>query len=221
MVVGVFLYSIITRNQNRQREEDERTAAVVGSFPIVVSKQKDSSSQKAQEQDEAYSRNSGLYDMSSPQYITSPPDLLGRHESGSDDSDGDEGVPLHVFHDDDHEGSPQTFPQGVSTSWRDQILRNPQDESSPFGDGGISLDPNQPFVQPILDEEVDKDGFPSRGFQSPRSQSSQYHSVYSEDYEYPDSYYAGSSLTDSDPHSSPERRSPSKLSVAFDRGEII
>lgn len=207
ILLGVFFYTI--RNRRQAKQEQERTAAVVGAFPVVVSKQGVSQVQAAQNRDEAMSKR--VYDMSSPQYISAPPDLLGRHHSESDDSEGDEEIPLHVFQDDDTAPS-RALPQGVSTSWRDQILRNSHEESGPFG-GGISLDPNQPFVRPILDEEADRNGY-----QSSHS-SSEYHSVYSGD-GYGSSYYAGSS-TDSHTRYSPERRSPSKLTAAFDQSEII
>ena len=239
ILLGVFLYTLISRRH--KREQDERTATVVGAFPVVVSRHSVSQFQKAQEREQSKYRKPMIskqsisqvqmenmrdeavmskrsFDTTSPHFLSLPPELLGRNYSESDDSEGDEEIPLHVFQDDDTPPS-RTPPHGISTSWRAQILRNSYEEDGPFG-GGISLDPNQPLVRPILDEETDRSGHrspPERN--SAHSRSSQYHSVYSDDY--PSSFYAGSSLTDSPTRPSQTQQTPSKLTAAFDQSEII
>jgi hypothetical protein len=217
LLLSVFTYAFISRRRERQ-EEDEREASIqVGAFPAVVSQTNVARARSSQRG----SLNNAVKPFNgTPREYSYPPSSnleSNRNPSESDDSD-DEGVPLHVFHDDDN--SPRPIPKGISTSWRDQILRIPTDisHSLPLGSGtSISLDPNQPIVRPILDDEqVGKSlSFPSMEHQS-SAEFTLYHSVNSRDQ---DTFASSRELQKSPPSS---RLSPQDLyaySREFDYSE--
>ncbi|CAB9525850.1 expressed unknown protein [Seminavis robusta] len=246
LMLGVFLYIFISRR--RDTLEEERSSTVqAGAFPVVVTKTNVDSVQDA-ESESPSSRAASTYAEISRYYSESSELILRRNQSDSDDDDDEEGIPLHVFHDD--ENSPRQPPIGISTSWRDQILRDeaPLSPPSKGAVSSISLDPSQPIVTPILDDEG------GHIMMTPKSQSqqqsspeySQYHSVNSgtgsEEYfgtsprnfhnmssaefsRYHSAYSgsdAASTLSSSPRHWSPTKHeSPSKLKVAFDKAEII
>jgi len=183
LLAVVFCYMYITRRHQKREEEEERNAFVVGAFPVTVT------SANLGGRDALYRSDNNFPETASSHYSTSPAKITKSGVSYGYATD-DEGFPLHVFQDDNN--SPQQLPQGVSTSWRDQILRD---------DKGIdgSLDPNRPFVRPVLNDEGHS------YYRSPETQ------------DYGSGSYESSSFASS-PRS---RMSPSKLTVAFERREVI
>ena len=201
LMTSVVIYMTIIRRRYK-REEEEHNAAVAGAFPSAVTQQNIAQIRLSHrgESDRKDSSNN-IYHEISKRYSNSSEVLPGnRSISDGGSSMGDED-PLLIFHDG---ASPRHLPEGISTSWRDQIIRDDHHESA------SSLDPNRPFVRPVPQDD-----------HSQSSYSQQYHSVASEGYD--SSYAAGSSRTGSSHHSraSPSSRtSPSKLTVAFERSEI-
>lgn len=196
----VFVYTCLSRR--RKMEEEERNASIqAGAFPVLVSQTNVARAQRAQRG----SPNKAAKPFHEIPRDYSYPPSSNRDSSESDDSD-DEGVRLHVFHDDDNY-SPRRIPKGISTSWRDQILRIPTEvtQSLPLGSGtSISLDPNQPFVRPILDDEhVGHNlSFPSIEYQS-SAEFTHYHSVNSRELQKsPNSFHTPESGAKSDTASS-------------------
>lgn len=181
LLAGVLLYMVISRRKNR-REQDEHNAAVIGAFPIAVSPRQ---SVSPREKHSSISSEKWLQRCSSRDFF--------------EDGDGlsDDNIPLHVFQDND-ETSPKRFSRGVSTGWGQIYDGNNANRRSPFGGGtSISLDPNQPFVRSVLNDE-EEDGY--RFEQS----YSRYRSPGSEGY--------GSSSYGSSPRHS-DTSSPSKLTL--------
>jgi hypothetical protein len=181
LLIAVFAYMFISRR--REIEEEERNASIqVGAFPVRVSQTNVARAHSSQRG--SFNKAANTFNKNQRgKYSYAHSSKLESNRNLSESDSEDEGVALHVFHDDDN--SPRRIPEGISTSWRDQILRIPTEvsHSQPVGSGtSISLDPNQPLVRPILDDEQVSHmlSFPSMDHQS-SAEFTMYHSATSRD----------------------------------------
>ena len=208
LLAAVFAYMVISR-RNRRRHQEENEAAVVGAFPIAISPRQIVVSEQG-----SYSAVDGYGEIAKQQSTSADRmDLNIRGNSSSPNRGGiiDDDNPLHVF--DDDEPSPR-YPREVSTGWRQLLIpssggspRSARGDRSPFGGTFISMDPNQPFVRPHLNDED------MNGYYTEPTNHTRYHSAQSEEYD--SGSFSGSSPSHSD------TSSPSKLTISFERGEMI
>lgn len=158
LISSVLLYWTLARRRDHE-EEEERNAAVAGAFPTEVTQQSINQIQRQSQQSGESNRSKGsrrtrkrsdIYQDITNQYSTSPEAVCDSRSSNNHDRMSDED-PLLVFHD---SVSPRQPPDGVSTSWQDQILSR---------DNGTSLNPARPFVRsPGEHDSVSlSDGYPS------------------------------------------------------------
>ena len=198
LISGVLLYWTLIRRRNQEEEEEEkRNAVVAGAFPTDLTQQRINRIQKQSRQRGESIRSKGsrkarksskIYQDIASQYSNTPEPLRGSGRNGKNNNMTDED-PLLVFQDG---GSPRQPPDGVSTSWQDQILSR---------DNQTSLNPDRPFVRyPGDDDSVSlSEGYPSSYDVGSSHSGSRRHSTGSRS----------------------KHSSPSKLTVAFTRsGEI-
>lgn len=230
----VIIYMACIRRQ-REREQEERNAAVGGAFPNTVSAQdvkqfqhatRSSGNSRSSTTRGLRSQSNSIYAEISRRYSDSAEDMLVNRNMAQ----GDTQDPLLVFDDDLSQREDDAM--DASTSWRDQIIGNGNIHSK-------SLDPDRPFLRPVMNEEKLNDVSTDYShFQSAVSDGHQssFYSAISNDYpsshDAESSHYSGSRSGGSrrsktsrssrrSKKSSSTRPSPSKLTVAFDRGEVV